>query len=141
MVMQNPIAAVANAAKTLTEQANVTVKGLSDGLTQATSQILTQAAQGLPGLPALGGQGTPARANGGPLAGLAQIVAPFTQLEEVILPKGLPRPSQLLLGTTAPARPPAAPARPPAAPANSAAAPVAPRTPARPRAVAERRGV
>ena len=136
MVM-NPLAAVANAAKTLTEQANITVKSLSDGLTQATSQILTQAAQGLPGLPMLGGQGNPGRGNpnGGPLAGLAQIVAPFTQLEEVILPKGLPRPSQMILGTTA-ARPrapaPAAPETPPPAPA----APARART-----GVAERRGV
>ncbi len=143
MTMQplpNPVAGIANAAKTLNEQANITVKSLSDGFTQATSQLLTQAAQGLPGLPVVPGQAA-ARGNQAPLAGLQQIVAPFTQLEDVVLPAGLPRPSQLLLGAAAPARPraPAAPTQP-AAPAAERQ-PTPPAAPVRPRGVSERRGV
>lgn len=135
--LPNPLTAIANTARTFNEQANVTLKSLSDTVTQASNNLLTGLAQGLPGLPALGG-GNPGRGNpnGGAAAvpSIQTLLAPFSQLEDVLLPPGLPRPSQVLLGTAPRPRPAAA-----TPPANERVDMPAP-PPARLR-VTERRGV
>lgn len=136
--LTNPLVAIANTARTFNEQANTTVKALSDSITQASNTVLTGLAQGLPGLPGLGG-GNPGRGNthnGGAVNIAQQLLAPFSQLEDVLLPPGLPRPSQVLLGT---GRAPAPRVQEAAAASNAKDAPPPPAAPARAR-VPERRG-
>ena len=122
----NPLAALATTARQVGEQANATLKGLGDSLTQTTSQLLATAAQapGLPGLPGLpagipgltAARGSSHRGNpnGNQLFPTPQQLVPagllqaFSGIEDVVIPRGLPRPSQVLLGVT-PARRPGAP--------------------------------
>lgn len=107
----NPLATLATSARQLNEQANQVVKSLGDSFTQTTNQLLASAAQGLPALPPLpGAQGNPGNGrgnpNGAPNGGFPQlqqlIPAPalqaVSQVEDVLLPPGVPRPSQALLG-------------------------------------------
>lgn len=130
----NPLATLATSARQLNEQANQVVKSLGDSFTQTTNQLLASAAQGLPALPLPGAQsGNPGHSrgnpNGAPNGGFpalqqlipAQALQAVSQVEDVLLPPGIPRPSQALLQATG-ARPRrAAPAMEEAAPA---AAPV-----------------
>lgn len=121
----NPLAALANTARQIGEQANNTLQGVGNSLTQATSQLLATAAKGpglpglplrLPGIPGLGGGGGSTHrgnSNGFP----AGLISAFTGIEDVVIPRGLPRPSQVLLGLggpkkTAEVEEPAAPVPP-----------------------------
>ncbi len=142
----NPLATLATSARQLNEQANQVVKSLGDSITQTTNQLLASAAQGLPALPPLPGaqasnpgnnpgnhRGNPngGNPNGAPNGGFptlqqlipAQAIQAVSQVEDVLLPPGLPRPSQALLQATG-AKPrrqaPAPAAESPAAPATSA---------------------
>lgn len=116
-----PLAPLANTARTVTEQLNVTNKALSDSVATTAGQLLTSLSQGIPGL---GGNGNThnGNPNGGQAAGLPGLAALFpagaiqavSQLEEVIIPAGIPRPSALLTGVTgAPARQPVTDQPPP----------------------------
>ena len=104
----NPLATLATSARQLNEQANQVVKSLGDSFTQTTNQLLASAAQGLPPLPPLPGatQGNGSKngnGNGGALPSLRQLVPAqalqaVSQVEDVVIPVGFPRPSQVLLG-------------------------------------------
>jgi hypothetical protein len=114
----NPLATLATSARQLNEQANQVVKSLGDSFTQTTNQLLASAAQGLPPLPPLpgatqgngskngngnGNGGNPGNGNGGALPSLRQLVPAqalqaVSQVEDVVIPVGFPRPSQVLLG-------------------------------------------
>lgn len=122
----NPLAALASSARQINEQANQVVKSLGDSFTQTTNQLLTSAAQGLPALPPLPGaqqqsshnqRGNPNGPNQFPqFPGPQQLIPTqalqaVSQVEDVILPPGLPRPSQALL-QAAGVRPRRAPAPP-----------------------------
>jgi hypothetical protein len=134
----NPLSTLATSARQLNEQANQVVKSLGDSFTQTTNQLLASAAQGLPALPPLPGaqasnpgnsRGNP---NGAPNGGFpqlqqlipAQALQAVSQVEDVLLPPGIPRPSQTLLQATG-----ARPRRPAPMPAEEA--PAAPAAPAR----------
>ena len=102
----NPLATLATSARQINEQANQAVKSLGDSFTQATSQLLTTAAQGMPPLPPLpGAQNNPGpRSNPGPFAnggGFPQLLPPqalqaVSQVEDVAFPAGFPKPTQVL---------------------------------------------
>lgn len=96
-----PLAGVATAARQGLEQVNVTNKALSDGFTSTLTNLLAN-------VPIIGngGGGNPGNPNGGQPAGLglpglqtlfpAGAVQAISSLEEVAIPQGLPRPTQLL---------------------------------------------
>jgi len=125
----NPFTAPLTMIKQVGEQASVAIQGLGTGMTQAASQGLDTLITGVPPLPGAPGvaaaPGVPTPAQLMP-ANLQQALG---QVENLLIPPGLPRPSQAL---AAPPTPPAAPLPqgPPAAPA------VAQR-----KRVAERRGL
>ena len=114
----NPLTTLANSARQINEQANQVVKSLGDSFTQTTNQLLASAAQGLPALPLPGAQsGNPGNSRGNPNGGNpngapnggfptlqqlipAQALQAVSQVEDVLLPPGLPRPSQALLQAT-----------------------------------------
>ncbi len=133
----NLLTAPLAALKQMGETANVTIQGLGTGITRAASGTLDALAAGIPPLPGL--PGTAARAPGFPTAKQllpANITQALGQVENLLIPPGLPRPSQLLAGVTPP-RTPQPPAETPA-----------PKTPptdtgalASRRQVAERRGM
>jgi hypothetical protein len=131
----NPLATLASSARQLNEQANQVVKSLGDSFTQTTNQLLASAAQGLPPLPPLPGAqaSNPGNSRGNPNGGNqfpqlptpqqlipAQALQAVSQVEDVLLPPGIPRPSQALLQAARPRRPAPAPEQPP--PAQPAAA-------------------
>lgn len=121
----NPIAAPLTAIKQIGEQANVAIQTLGTQVTMTASQgldTLIAAAPPVPGVP-----GAPAAAV--PNAGLFPAIPALAQVENLIIPAGLPRPSQVMGAPPAPA--PAAPAAPPAAPVRPLFAP----------RVTERRGI
>lgn len=118
---------LATTGRQLTEGFNQSIKALGDNLTQGVNQLLQVPATGLRGLrlPGLGGQGGGAlnladplglfrggrggsshnnNPNGAanPLNAVTNVVKAFEQVEDVILPRGLPRPSALILGVTTP---------------------------------------
>ena len=114
----NPLATLATSARQINEQANQVVKSLGDSFTQTTNQLLSSAAQGLPPLPLPGAQssnpghsrGNPNGASNGGLPTLQQLIPAqalqaVSQVEDVLLPPGLPRPSQAFLGAARPRRP------------------------------------
>ncbi|KKM66361.1 hypothetical protein LCGC14_1481910, partial [marine sediment metagenome] len=118
----NPFANMASSLRMVGEQANTAIKTLGDGVAQGASQMLTSAAQAAPPLPGIpGAQGNPGRGNPGnpgPKVALPQLIPTaalraFSQVEEIVLPKGAPRPAATLL-KTAGVQPPPAPARDPA---------------------------
>lgn len=121
---------LATTGRQLTEGFNTAVKALGDNVTQGVNQLLQVPATGLRGLRLPGlGQGAGALnladplglfrggsshnnnpngflGNGGnPLAAVTNVVKAFGQVEDVILPRGLPRPSALILGVTTPTEP------------------------------------
>lgn len=119
MVAQNPIALGANALRTLGEGGTQAVTQLANQLTRATSQLLSGVAGGpggaggfplplglppLPGLAAFANGNPNGNPNGnnngaaaGPLAPFVQLLAPLAQLENSVLPAGVPRPTALLI--------------------------------------------
>lgn len=117
---QNPVALAANTLRTLGDGGTQAISQLGNQLTRAASQLLGGVAGGpggvpLPlGLPAL--PGIAANGNGaanGPLGlpGLQQLVPiqaiqALGQLENAVVPPGLPRVSALLLGIAQPAAAP-----------------------------------
>lgn len=123
---------LATTGRQLTEGFNQTVKALGDNLTQGVNQLLQVPATGLRGLrlPGLGGQGGAGALNladplglfrrggsshnnnaggllggGNPLNAVTNVVKAFGQVEDVFLPRGVPRPSALILGITTPTEP------------------------------------
>ena len=117
----NPLAALFSSVRAMGEQANVSIKGLGDGLAQGVNQLLATAAQAAPPLPGLPmGQGNPGprgnpnggNPNGGKLPSLIPTAAlqAIKQVEDVVLPKGFTGPAAALLVATgaqpAPAREP-----------------------------------
>ena len=137
----NPLATLASSARVMGEQANTAIKSLGDAFSQSTSQLLSTAAQAVPPLPGAPGgqQGNPNRGNPGPQAQLpslipTQALRAFSQVEEIVLPKGLPRPSAALLQ--------AAGVQPaPAAAREPAPTPPAPPPPTAVSRIPERRGI
>ena len=132
---------LANTGRQLTEALNQTVQQLGNTATSTLNQLLQAPATGLRGLrlPGIGGQagvpnlldplgllsgagGSSHRGNpngfgvGGvnALAPLRSLLQPFSQIEEVAIPRGLPRPTALILGALTPEQP--APVDPAAAP-------------------------
>jgi len=129
----NPLTAPLSAIKQLGEQANVAIQSIGTGMTRATSQTLDALMGGLPGLPGLPGA-APTPAMGIPTPGAllpANLTQALGQVENLLIPPGLPRPSQVLAGVT-PTPTPAPEERPPATDAGTIAAR---------RRVVERRGM
>ncbi len=133
----NLLTAPLSAIKQIGEQASASVQGLGSGLTRAASGTLDALAAGLPGLPGL--PGAAARAPQFPTAQSllpANLTQALGQVENLLIPPGLPRPSGLIPGVKPPVteQPPAAEKPAPANGANSGAM-------ASRRQVAERRGM
>ena len=111
----NPLTAPLSALKQIGEQANVAIQSMGTGITRATSQTLDALMGGLPGLPGMPG------GNGGAPAGIpkpgallpANLTQALGQVENLLIPPGLPRPSQVFAGVT-PAPTPPPEERPPA---------------------------
>ena len=124
MVAQNPVALAANTLRTLGDGGTQAISQLGNQLTRAASQLLGGVAGGpgvaqaglplplgLPALPGIAPNG--AAAGNGPL-GLPSIqslvpiqaVQALGQLENSVLPPGVPRISALLLGIAQPAAAP-----------------------------------
>lgn len=131
---QNLLTAPLSAIKQMGEQANVTIQSMGTGMTRATSQVLDSLMGGLPALPGMPG------GNAGAPAGLptpqtlmpANLQQALGQVENLLIPPGLPRPSQVLTGVVQP---------PPAPPAEEAPAPANAQATAQRRRVQERRGM
>ncbi|MBA7662717.1 MAG: hypothetical protein GH143_07275 [Calditrichaeota bacterium] len=132
----NPFTAPLSAIKQMGEQANVAIQSLGTGMTRATSQTLDALMGGLPGLPGMPpGAPAPAMNTGLPTPGglmPANLTQALSQVENLLIPPGLPRPSQVLAGVTPTPTPP--PEERPPAPANAQAI-------AQRRRVQERRGM
>lgn len=132
----NPLTAPLTMIKQIGEQTTAAIQSVGTGMTQAASQGLDALITGIPGLP--GVPGVPAAAPGIPTpqqllpANLQQALG---QVENLLIPPGLPRPSQALR-PAAPAPPPP----PPPTPAAPAAAEPSGAVPVR-RRVMERRGL
>jgi len=132
----NPLTLPLSTIKQMGEQANVAIQSLGTGMTRATSQTLDALMGGIPALPGMPG------GNGGAPAGLptpqglmpANLQQALGQVENLLIPPGLPRPSQVLTGVT-PAPTPL-PAERPAAGNGANAGTIAAR-----RRVVERRGM
>lgn len=128
----NPFAAPLGLLKQIGEQANVTIQSFGTSMSQAASSgldMLMGAAPPLPGVPG----NTAARLAGPPqLPSLQQLLPAnlaqaLTQIEQVAIPAGLPRLSQMM-GARPPTPTPPAPTPTPPAPTAR-------------RRVAERRGI
>ena len=130
----NPFTAPLSVIKQIGEQAHQSIAAVGNSMSQAASGTLDTLMGGLPGFP--GVPGAPAPAAGRNAGLLPQQLMPanlqqaLRQVENLLIPPGMPRLSQMVTGM-----PPAAPPPPPpAAPANAQA--VAAR-----RRVQERRGL
>ena len=142
MVMQgNLLTAPLSAIKQMGETANVTIQGLGTGITRAASGTLDALVAGIPPLPGTpGAPGAPGAAARGLFPTTQQLLPvnltqALGQVENLLIPPGLPRPSQVLAGVMPPTTPqPPADAAAPATPVNTGA--IASR-----RQVAERRGL
>ncbi len=86
----NPIAAPLQALKQFGEQANMGIQSLGTGLAQTTSQALDTIMAAAPALPGVPGAGV--RGVGLPSLMPAQLQQAISQVENVIIPQGLPRP-------------------------------------------------
>jgi len=133
----NPLTAPLSALKQIGEQTNVAIQSMGTGITRATSQTLDALMGGLPGLPGVPGAPAPARNAGLPTPQAlmpANLQQALGQVENLLIPPGLPRPSQVLTGVTQPPPPP--PPAPPNGPTAADAGTMAAR-----RRVVERRGM
>ncbi len=123
--LPNPLAAPLTTLKQIGEQANLSIQSLGTGFAKTASQGLDALISGTPALPGLpGGQavggGFPSPASLMP----ANLQQALSQIENVIIPPGMPKPSSIIPGAPAAAAlgAPLAPAAPPpTAPAPSAA--------------------
>jgi len=130
----NPFTAPLSVLKQIGEQANQSIQAVGTSMTQAASGTLDAFMGFAPPVPGVPGVPTPAARNAGLPTQLmpANLQQALSQVENLLIPPGMPRLSQMVTGRPpAPAAPP--PAAPPA-PANSQA--VAAR-----RRVQERRGL
>lgn len=115
----NPLAAPLTTLKQIGEQTNQAIQSLGIGMARSASQgvdaLITGAPPipGLPGAPAVAGLPTPQQLLP---ANLAQALG---QIENVLIPPGMPRPSQAMRGVvpTPPAPTPAPPQPQPVTPA------------------------
>lgn len=103
MTMPNPVALAANTVRQLGETANQTVQSLGNQLAQTSSTLLSGLANGAGPLPLPGISGAN---GGGPLPTPQQLVPTqalqaISQLENAVLPAGLPRPAAMLLQASA----------------------------------------
>lgn len=106
--MNNPIALGANTLRQVGEQINAAIQGVATQGAVGTSGLLRAIASGaprLPGLPAIAGNGNGANGNGGlpALPGIAQaalLLRPLVQLEQAVLPRGVPGPASVLMSAT-----------------------------------------
>jgi len=134
---QNPLAAPLTALKQMGEQSTAAIQSLGTGLSTMASQGLDTLISGVPGIPGI--PGAAARAPGLPTpqqlmpANLQQALG---QIENVLIPPGLPRPSQAMRAQPAVTTQPT----PTPTPAAAAAAQPSGATPVR-RRVMERRGL
>ena len=132
----NPLTAPLTMIKQVGEQTNAAIMSVGTGISMAASQGLDALISGAPGMP--GVPGAPAAVPGIPTPQAllpAQLVQALGQIENVLIPPGMPRPSQALRPATAPPAP-AAPPPAPAAPATEPSGAQAVR-----RRVMERRGM
>ena len=113
------------------EQANVSLKQVGDTFATTTSQMLGTLSAPFRGaganalrLPGLPGQSGNPNNMGGLLAPLTAPLQMVSQLEEVAIPRGMPRPAGQLLRTLKAAAPAPVPTPTPEAPAPAAARPV-----------------
>lgn len=133
----NPLAAPLTAFKQMGEQTAAAIQSIGTGMTQAASQGLDTLISGVPGMPGM--PGVPAAGKGIPSpqqlmpANLQQALG---QIENVLIPPGLPRPSQALAKQPAPQPQP----QPQPTPPTNASAQPSGATPVR-RRVMERRGL
>jgi hypothetical protein len=119
MTQFNPLEPLTTAARQFNEQANLAARGLGDSLTQTANTLLQVPAQLPLALPLPNGVGgrrnNPGNSNGNPNGGgqlfpaLDQLVPtqalqPLTQVEDVVIPAGLPRPTRVLLDALGPPR-------------------------------------
>lgn len=131
----NPLTAPLTALKQMGEQASAAISSMGTGMTQTVSQGLDALITGVPGMPGI--PGAPAAAPGLPTpqqlmpANLQQALG---QVENLLIPPGLPRPSQALT------RQPAPPPPPPPSPQGNQVAEPSGAQPMR-RRVMERRGL
>jgi len=132
----NPFTAPLTMLKQVGEQTSAAIASVGTGMTQAVSQGLDAIILGVPGLPGL--PGAPARAGLPTPQQLmpANLQQTLTQVENLLIPPGLPRPSQVLKAAPAPA-----PQTPPPAGAPAQGAQETPPAMAQRRRVAERRGL
>ena len=126
----NPFTAPLTMIKQIGEQASASIASVGTSMSQVATQGLDTLIAGvppLPGVPGVAAPGVPTVPSLMP-ANLQQALG---QVENLLIPPGLPRPSQALK---------AAPPPPPAPPANQGAEPTPPAVAQR-RRVAERRGM
>lgn len=111
----NPLTAPLSALKQMGEQANVAAQSVGGSLTQAASQGLDAIISAVPSVPIPGVPTAPAAGAGQLLP--ANLQKAITQVETMLLPPGLPKPSSVIGAptTTPPPRetPPAQGATPP----------------------------
>ncbi len=130
----NPFTAPLTMIKQVGEQASTAIQSVGLGMTQIASQGLDTLITGAPGLP-----GAPGAAPGVPAVQQllpANLQQALGQVENLLIPPGLPRPSQALRAAATP--PPAPPPTPAAVTTGAQATPPAM---AQRRRVAERRGM
>lgn len=131
----NPLTAPFSLVKQMGEQTNAMIQGFGTSATQATSQMLDTlmaAAPPVPGMP-----GVPAAR-----AGLPGIQRVLGQVESLLIPPGLPRPSQAMAPAPTPNEVAAAEVAAAAIAANGKPVPVQPGTAMTSRRkVLERRGI
>ena len=129
----NPLTAPLAMIKQVGEQANLSLQSIGTGMAQATSQGLDTLMAAAPPVPGVPGAPAPTRVAGFPTpqqllpGNLAQALG---QVENLLIPPGMPRPSQVLAGQQPPAPAPAP------SPAPAPAPPMVSR-----KRVAERRGL
>jgi len=132
--LQNPFTAPLTMLKQVGEQASAAISGMGTSMTQAASQGLDSLIAGAPPVPGAPGvapaPGVPTPTQLMP-ANLQQALG---QVENLIIPPGLPRPSQVF-------QPQPTPPPPPTPPPTNQGAPPAPPAVAQRRRVAERRGL
>ena len=132
----NPLTAPLTMIKQVGEQTAAMVSNLGTGMTQAASQGLDAIITGIPPLP-----GMPGAAPGAPaptIQGLmpANLQQAMSQVENLLIPPGLPKPSQAMR-----AQPQVVTQPQPAAPAQPTVGAETPPAMAQRRRVAERRGL
>ena len=134
----NPLTAPLTMLKQVGEQASAAISSMGTGMTQAASQGLDSLISGVPGLPGIPGvaarPGLPTPQQLLP----ANLQQAMTQVENLLIPPGMPKPSQALRAVPVPAP---APAPTPAAAAAPTAGAETPPAMAQRRRVAERRGL